>query len=118
MLAGAVDAELSVHHRVQRPLTGLDQTSLLNIAVGAVEEVRAVVEDEISAVGFGIPALIDQRSGRAVIAVNLPLADIKAQLDQLKSSRSARDYFKHRLQRLRTLQMLVARARTNTESSK
>ena len=43
---------------------------------------------------------------------------VKAQLDQLKSSRSARDYFKHRLQRLRTLQMLVARARTNTESSK
>ena len=43
---------------------------------------------------------------------------VKAQLEQLKSSRSARDYFKHRLQRLRTLQMLVARARSKRESSK
>ena len=43
---------------------------------------------------------------------------VKAQLDQLKKSRSARDYFKHRLQRLRTLQMLVARARSKQDSSK
>jgi trigger factor len=45
-------------------------------------------------------------------------AQVKAQLEQLKKSRSARDYFKHRLQRLRTLQMLVARARSTQESSK
>ena len=44
--------------------------------------------------------------------------EIQAQLDRLKSSRAARDYFKHRLQRLRTLQMLVARARSSRESSK
>ena len=44
--------------------------------------------------------------------------EVKAQLDRLKSSRAARDYFKHRLQRLRTLQMLVARARSSRESSK
>ncbi len=37
---------------------------------------RAVSEGEIGAVGFGIPALIDRREGRAVMAVNLPLADI------------------------------------------
>jgi len=76
LLAGAVDAELSVHHRAQRPLLGLDQASLLDVAVDAVEEVRALAEAEVSAVGFGIPCLIDQRSGRAVVAVNLPLADI------------------------------------------
>ena len=76
LLAGAVDAELSVHHRAQRPLLGLDQASLLDVAVDAVEEVRASAGGEISAVGFGIPALIDQATGRAVIAVNLPLADI------------------------------------------
>ena len=44
--------------------------------------------------------------------------EVKAKLDQLKSSRSARDYFKHRLQRVKTLQMLVARARSSRESSK
>jgi glucokinase len=76
LLAGAVDADLSVHRRAQRPLLGLDQATLLDVAVDAVEEVRALAEEEISGVGFGIPALIDQTTGRAVIAVNLPLADI------------------------------------------
>lgn len=35
-----------------------------------------MAEGEVSAVGFGIPCTIDQRTGRAVWAVNLPLADI------------------------------------------
>ena len=76
LLAGAVDAELSVHSRTQRPLLGLDQTALIDVAVEAVEEIRSVTDGEIAAVGFGIPALIDQSTGRAVMAVNLPLADI------------------------------------------
>ena len=76
LLAGAVDAELSVHHRAQRPLIGLDQATLLDVAMDAVEEASAFVDGEVSAVGFGIPCLIDQRTGRAVVAVNLPLADI------------------------------------------
>lgn len=76
LLAGAVDGELSVHHRAQRALSGLDQASLLDVAVDAVEEVRDLAGEDVAAVGFGIPALIDQRTGRAVIAVNLPLADI------------------------------------------
>ena len=36
LLAGAIDTGLSVHHRVQRSLTGLDQSSLLDVAVDAV----------------------------------------------------------------------------------
>lgn len=76
LLAGVVDAELSVHHRAQRQLIGLDQASLLDVAVDAVDEARTVSEGEVSAVGFGIPCLIDQRTGQAVIAVNLPLKDI------------------------------------------
>lgn len=35
-----------------------------------------MAEGEVSAVGFGIPCTIDRRTGRAVWAVNLPLADI------------------------------------------
>ncbi len=76
LLAGAVDTGLSVHYRAQRTLTGLDQSAVLDIAVQAVQEVRQEAGDEIAAVGFGIPCLMDQRTGRGVVAVNLPLADI------------------------------------------
>jgi glucokinase len=76
LLAGAVDTDFSVHHRVQRTLAGLDQSGLLDVAVDAVEEARALGGGEVEAVGFGIPSLIDQRTGRAVIAVNLPLKDV------------------------------------------
>jgi glucokinase len=76
LLAGAVDEELSVHHRAQRPLLGLDQSALLDVAVDAVEDVRELAGGDVAAVGFGIPSLIDQRTGHTVVAVNLPLADI------------------------------------------
>jgi glucokinase len=76
LLAGAVDSGLSVHHRVQRTINRLDQSYLLDVVVDAVEETRDGAGGDIAAVGFGIPSLIDQRTGTAVIAVNLPLKDI------------------------------------------
>jgi glucokinase len=76
LLAGAVDSALYVHRRAQRTLTGLDQSALLRVAVDAVEEVREVAGGEVAAVGFGIPSLIDQRTGRAVTSINLALSDI------------------------------------------
>jgi glucokinase len=76
LLAGAVDSGLEVHHRAQRSVSGLDQSSLLDVAVDAVDEAREAAGAEVAAVGFGIPCLIDQRTGRAVIAVNLPIAHI------------------------------------------
>lgn len=76
LLAGAVDPRLGVHHRAQRTVTGLDQAALLDVAVDAIQEVRQAVGDEVDAVGFGVPSQIDQRSGIAVVAVNLPLADV------------------------------------------
>lgn len=77
LLAGAVDRELSVHHRTQRTMTGLDQAELLDVSVQAVEEVRESADGEVAAVGFGIPSLMDQRTGVARLAVNLPLADVR-----------------------------------------
>ena len=77
LLAGEVDDDLSVHQRAQRTLTDLDQAALLDVAVEAVEEAREQATGEVEAVGFGIPALMDRRTGRAVIAINLPLADIR-----------------------------------------
>lgn len=76
LLAGAVDAELGVHHRAHRFARGADQQTVLDTVVEAVEEVRAAVAGEIAAVGFGIPCLIDQERGMAVMAVNLPIADV------------------------------------------
>jgi glucokinase len=76
LLAGVVGPGLEVHHRTQRTVAGLDQPALLDVAVGAIEELRQVAASEIGAVGFGIPSMIDQRTGRALLAVNLALADI------------------------------------------
>ena len=76
LLAGAVDPELRVHHRAQRTVAGLDQRSLLDVTVDAVREVLEAVDDQVEAVGFGIPVLMDQRRGIAVIGINTPLTNI------------------------------------------
>jgi glucokinase len=55
---------------------GLDQSALLDTAVDAVQEARDAAGGEVAAVGFGIPCLIDQRTGVAVMAVNQALANI------------------------------------------
>ena len=76
LLAGAVGPDLSVHHRALRPALGLDQAGLLDSCVQAVQETAAAVDGEVCGVGFGIPCLIDQRTGTAIMAVNLPLHDL------------------------------------------
>jgi glucokinase len=76
LLAGAVDTDFFVHRRVQRSVSGLDQSGVLDAAVEAVQEARTLAGSDVEAVGFGIPSLMDRRTGRAVIAVNLPLFDV------------------------------------------
>jgi glucokinase len=76
LLAGVVDAGLRVHHRVQRTVAGLDQSALLDTAAAAVAEARQAAGSEIDAIGFGIPCLMDRRTGRGVIAVNLDLTNV------------------------------------------
>lgn len=76
VIAGILDEELRVHQRVQRPAPSGDQSQVLEAVFAAVEEVRCAAKLEVLAVGFGIPCLIDQDSGKAVMAVNLPLEDI------------------------------------------
>jgi glucokinase len=76
LLAGAVEADLSVHRRAQRTVAGLDQASLLDVVVEGVLEAAESAGGQVEAVGFGIPALIDQRSGRVAAAVHLPLAGL------------------------------------------
>jgi glucokinase len=76
LLAGVVGTGLEVHHRTQRTVAGLDQSALLDVAVDAIDQLHRSAGAAADAVGFGIPCLIDNRTGRAVMAVNLALADI------------------------------------------
>jgi glucokinase len=76
LLAGAVDPGLEVHHRAMRPAPGGDRAALLDRIVSAVTEAIAGAGAPVSAVGFGIPSLIDQGRGVAVSTVHLPLVDV------------------------------------------
>ncbi len=71
LLAGAVDAGLGSITAPSARLPVSTRRPLLDIAVEAVQEARDAAGGEVAAVGFGIPCLIDQRTGIAVIAVNL-----------------------------------------------
>jgi glucokinase len=76
LLAGAVDADLGIHHRTNRPVYGLDQDGLVEMVADAVQEIRTAVGDGIEAVGFGIPCTFDSRTGMAVQAANAPIAGV------------------------------------------
>ena len=73
ILAGIVDREGHVEHRREHPTRTASQDDLL---AGLDEAVEELLTDEIVALGFGIPSPIDQRTGRALQAVNIPLTDI------------------------------------------
>lgn len=74
-LAAVVSAEGEIEARVERPTVVSSEQALLAELDSAVEELRAAHGD-IAALGFGIPSRIDQRTGRAVASVNVPLADV------------------------------------------
>jgi glucokinase len=73
ILAGVVDREGRVERREERP-TPLDSQEELLAALDVV--VGHLLTDEVAAVGFGIPSTIDQRTGRAVQSVHIPLAGV------------------------------------------
>ncbi len=75
LLAGAIDERLGVHMSAYRVVNGLDQGRMLDSIQDAVDEIREKVPD-VEGVGFGIPALMDQRTGVAVSAVNVPFQDL------------------------------------------
>jgi glucokinase len=77
LAAGVVDDRLQIHQRLQRSMRGQDTPALLDTIATAVQELVNSTQGEIDAVGFGIPSLIDRRSGTSVVAVNLPLTDVR-----------------------------------------
>ncbi len=74
LLAGVVEAPGHVLVRERRVISGLPLHELLETVVAAIGAVRSAVPEAASApVGFGIPALMDRRSGDAIRCVHLPL---------------------------------------------
>jgi glucokinase len=73
-LAASVTREGEIESRIDRPTDVSSQDALLAGLDGIVEEVRA--GSKVAALGFGIPSRVDQRSGRAVASVNIPLAGV------------------------------------------
>src|SRR3954467_4531851 len=68
LLAGVISQDLTIGHRVRRLWGGGDRAEVLETMV---EAVRAAGSG--TAVGFGIPALMDFAAGLAVSSVHLPL---------------------------------------------
>jgi glucokinase len=75
VLAAVVGRDGSVGARTERPTVVDSQEAFLAQLDELVEELRDG-EPEVAALGFGIPSRIDQRRGRAVASVNVPLANV------------------------------------------
>ena len=72
ILSGVVDREGTVlsRNRIESPGTSeVDVLDALDAAVGAL------LDDRIGAIGFGVPANLDRRTGRVLRATNLPFDD-------------------------------------------
>jgi len=72
ILAGIVGRDGQMARRRENSTPLGSQSELLAGIDNAVEE---MLEDDVAALGFGLPSPIDQRTGRAMQAVNIPLDD-------------------------------------------
>jgi glucokinase len=70
ILAGIVGRDGRVERHRENPTPVTSQDDLL---VGLDRAVEELLDDDIAALGFGLPSPIDQRTGRAQQAVNIPL---------------------------------------------
>jgi glucokinase len=73
ILAGVLDPDGGVLERREVPTPTGSQDALLD---GLAASVQALAQEEVRAVGFGLPSRIDQPTGRALGAVNIPLRDV------------------------------------------
>jgi glucokinase len=70
--AGLVDGQGRIERRVERPTPTESQDELLAALDEIVEE---LLVEEVAAIGFGMPSTIDQRAGRVVSSVHVPVGD-------------------------------------------
>jgi glucokinase len=74
ILAGILDETGDVEELHERQTPTSSQEALLDALVETVRDLR---EPGVEAVGFGVPARIDQRTGVAFGAVNTPIHDVR-----------------------------------------
>jgi glucokinase len=71
--AGVIDRSGAVQSRSERETPTIDEDTLLK----ALDDVVADLWDEdIGAIGLGIPSTVDQRTGTAVMSVNIPFSAV------------------------------------------
>jgi glucokinase len=70
--AGVIDREGRILRRVERPTPTDTRDEFLELLDEIVDELRV---DGVDAIGFGLPSTIDQRTGRVVGSVHVPLED-------------------------------------------
>src|SRR4029453_2130708 len=70
--AGVIDRKGKILRRIEEPTPTEPQDELPDAFDQVVSELMV---DGVGAVGFGLPSTIDQRVGRVVGSVNIPLAD-------------------------------------------
>jgi glucokinase len=71
--AGVVDREGKVLRRDEQPTETESEEKLLALLD---EVVDGLLEDDVVAIGFGLPSTIDQRAGRVVGSVHIPLEGV------------------------------------------
>jgi glucokinase len=71
--AGVVDAAGTVYRTFEQPTPTRSQNELVDCLEAVVRELMG---PDIAAVGYGIPSRIDRRTGVALGAVNIPLANL------------------------------------------
>lgn len=76
LMAGLFDGGDSLLSRERVEVGGLDSNRLVDALVSTVGGLVDASEHPVGAVGFGIPTTIDQRTGTAVVAANLPIANL------------------------------------------
>jgi glucokinase len=71
--AGVVDREGKILRRIERPTETESEEKLLALLDEIVE---SLLVDDVVAIGFGLPSTIDQRAGRVVGSVHIPLEGV------------------------------------------
>lgn len=79
LLAGAVDADLAVHHRAQRSSQDLGTNELLDVLAETVRAAANAAPTPVLGVGFGIPGALDHRNGVVAACPHLPLEGVRFQ---------------------------------------